>query len=1166
MRLEKIKLAGFKSFADPTALVFPGRLIGVVGPNGCGKSNIIDAVRFVIGESSAKHLRGSAMADVVFNGSSNRKPVSLAGIELVFDNHEGRLGGEYARYAQIALKRQVTREGQSQYFLNGARCRRRDVMDVLLGTGLGPRSYAIIEQGMVSRFVEAKPEDLRLFVEEAAGLSKYKERRRETELKLQHVRANLDRVEDIRGELQGQVKRLARQAKKAEQYRELTRSIEQRQAELTAIQWRQAETEHRRHQAELQGMESELAGRESALEEAENEVTEARSQTQNLTQNLQSQQAKLYDLNAAISQCDQNLRHAQKTLQERERSLDAWRAELERSQCAIAETQTELEHLEREHLQVQAEWEQHRSRVEQIQAQRQTAKNRRQEARQAFERQGEVLKRTESEAQLLEVEIRHLEGHHSRNRTRLEQLAGERRQLEQSRDSGAVDALARQLSEIQTRREAQQEAIQSTSQTIRRLQDEKQAIERRIKQSESESSRLQGKLSALETLQRHALGKDHERLNDWLKALGLQDAPRLAEALESEADWELAVETALAEWLESVCLEDLASVAQAAPELEENAAFVLKHPTLASSVPADSLTGKVTSPMDLAPLLGGFRCTESLDTALARREELATHERWITPGGDQVGPTWLQLRQRGESNQGVLERQKALRELRGSLDTLDRERSRDQAEKNRVNEALSETERDLETLRSGERDSHSRHSRLQAELGAARTRQKEIQTRLERLAREYESTEKDNRALADKLAEHRRELARKTEAKADQEAAAGKLQADLNRAHAEFDRIENEARRQLDHQHRLEARREKIEHARGLLRQQLARAERQESQLRERLRHAEAEQTEGKAPIQAAERELTSLLERRPALEKDLARTRAAVQEAEAGLRDSTERKQQAEAQRDQARSALEQARLAAEAARVRWQAAQNEVATQAVDLDRTLASLPPSAGVAGWRKRLEQLKADQARLGDVNLAAIEEHRQHSERLRFLDKQHADLESSVEMLEKAIRKIDRESRATFRATFDAVNGHFRERFPALFGGGEARLELTGDDPLDAGVRIVARPPGKRNSSIQLLSGGEKALTAVALVFSFFELNPAPVCFLDEVDAPLDEANVGRFCQLLKSMSEQVQFIFVTHNKATMEIADQLIGVTMREPGISRIVAVDLKQAAEMAAA
>ncbi|GAB6068324.1 chromosome segregation protein SMC [Methylothermus subterraneus] len=1162
MRLEKIKLAGFKSFVEPTTVVFPERLIGIVGPNGCGKSNLIDAVRFVIGETSAKHLRGSAMPDVIFNGSETRKPAAFASVELVFDNREGRCAEEYAKFPQIALRRELSRDGQSQYFINGTRCRRRDVLDVLLGTGLGPRSYAIIEQGMITHLIEAKPEELRLFIEEAAGLSKYKERRHETELKLEHVRANLQRAEDIRGELKQQVDRLAKQAKTAEKYRGLSQAIAHCHQELIALKWREAERDYRRQQAKVREQEQALAETQAALDQAGQSLAQTRAETERLGRQLQEQQGQLYELNAALGQCEQSLRHAQKTLEERERSLEAWRAELARSEQHCAEIQAQLDGLEEEQERLAREQSQALAQLEESQARLQAAERRWREAQERFDREREAHGQEAAQLELLKTEIRHLEQQLAQSHARQAQLSQEREQLAHALAALDRASLAHQAAQAKALRERKLKEVAAAAEVLRACIEQKQASERQLKELEAEFNRLQGQLAGLQSLQSHALGKDRA-LEAWLEAHGLKAAPRLGESLEVEAGWETAVESALAEWLEAVVASDLQSFAQALAELKENLALIELRPNT-GPIQGDALAAKLKTPWDLSPWLAGYRCIESLEQALARRRELAGHERWITPSGDQVGPAWVKLQGFRKAHPGILERQKALKELRARLETLTQTRSQWQDRLNRLSAQLAEAEQRLKTLEREERDSYALSERCAAELHAAQLRQAEMRQRLERLNRELESASQQRQTLETKLTEREQKLAQQTKRHTAQTEALAQRRSECDRARAELDQIAAQTLSHRDLNAKLRAALERLAHTRQLLAQQLQRAQSQKRQLRERLERTQAEQVEGKAPIEQRRRELQTLLARRAVLEKELAATRTALKRAEAAQQDQAGRRRRLEQARDEARRALEEARLAAEAARVRGQTVLAEA--EGLDLPKLLGSLPETATIQSWQSRLEELKAQQARLGDVNLAAIEEHRQHAERLRFLDKQCQDLSASLEMLTKAIRQIDRECRALFRATFETIDRHFRQRFPALFGGGEAWLELIGpEDPLEAGVRVVARPPGKRNQSVHLLSGGEKALTAIALIFSFFELNPAPVCLLDEVDAPLDEANVGRFGELLKSMAERVQFVFVTHNKTTMEIAERLIGVTMREPGVSRVITVDLKQAAEMAA-
>ncbi|BCX81215.1 chromosome segregation protein [Methylomarinovum caldicuralii] len=1159
MRLEKIRLAGFKSFVDPTTLVLPGRLIGIVGPNGCGKSNLIDAVRFVIGESSAKHLRGSAMSDVVFNGAAGRAPASLATVELIFDNSDGRAGGECANYAQISVKRQVSREGQSQYFLNGSRCRRRDIMDLFLGTGLGPRSYAIIEQGMVSRFIEARPDDLRLFIEEAAGLSKYKERRRETELKLEHTRANLERVADVRAELQTQVNRLARQAKKAEKFRDLARQIHICQHQLLALQWRVADDEYRRTQARLAERERDLKQHEAAWRQAEAEASAARERVDRLEKQLQQWQAKRYQLDADIGHSEQTVKHLEEKKAQRRQTLEEWRRELERTRAALAQDRQQLEELARQRHQLETELEEARKQAHaDTERQRQTEAEW-QEARRRFAQLRDRQRQYRHEAQLAESETGHLQRQQAQLQKRLQQLDAQREALEQAQGRFDAAAWQQRLDQAQSAHRQCRQQLAQLAAEIQSLEQQREQQRRELARLERESHRIQGRISALETLQRHALGKDQKALQDWLTRQGWQELPRLGETLEVEPGWEQALEAALGHWLEALCHESLPMPPETPPASLSLLATATAAPPQPDTLAAKILKGPVPA------FLNRFRCCADLATALARRDRLAPHECWITPAGEQVGPDHCHLPRPADEEAGVLARQKTLRELRDRLGRLQRQHRSVQAELTRLQETLQTHTRQQETLQARERDQHAALARLQAEHQAAQRQHRETGQRLEQLARERQETERESSRIDAKLASLDRRIATLHQQTTELTDQIQGHEARLDRCRQHHETAAAQARHSREQVTRLEAALEHAKRTADLLAGQLQRGDRQCRELSQRLAEAEARQDAEAEPLARAHEQLEALRARRPELEAALAACRRELEQAVETLRTLEGRRRQQEQARDQARQQVEQARLAAEAARVRFDAARAQVTDADVELAPLLETLPPEADPAVWQQRLKQLERDQDRLGDVNLAAIEEHKTHRERLDFIDSQYQDLEAALALLEKAIRTIDRETRTRFGETFTAVDGHFRQRFPALFGGGEARLELTGDDPLEAGVRIVARPPGKRNSSIHLLSGGEKALTAVALVFSFFELNPAPFCILDEVDAPLDDANVGRFCQLLQSMAERVQFLFITHNKITMEIADQLIGVTMREPGVSRIVSVDLKRAAEMAA-
>ncbi|MDS4031622.1 MAG: chromosome segregation protein SMC [Candidatus Contendobacter sp.] len=1166
MRLSTIKLAGFKSFVDPTVLHLPSELVGIVGPNGCGKSNIIDAVRWVMGESSARSLRGETMSDVIFNGSASRKPVGQASIELVFDNRLGRLGGPWANYGEIAIRRVVSRDGQSSYFLNGARCRRRDIADIFLGTGLGPRSYAIIEQGTISRVVEARPEELRVFLEEAAGISKYKERRRETEARIQHARDNLGRLDDMREELERQLRHLQRQARAAEQYRELRAAERRLRAELLTLRWRSLGVE-------IQARDAELREREVALEAvvAEQRRLEARLETTR-ARRLESSdrfneiQGRYYQTGADISRLEQFLRH-QRDLRRRreddERQMDTALAQVEAQWDADRRQRDELTAVL-----AAAEPEQARALANEADASAAliAAEIALREGQAAWEefgrRQAEARRQAEVERTWIEQgERQWLQGERRLERLRfdLAQLAeiefeGELLDL-RAAEQGAAEALCmaqERLADVETAVAATEDARRQTGQWAREARD-----------------RLQighGRLAALRALQEAAFGRHDGGLEQWLRGQDLIEAPRLAERLEVEPGWEKAVETALAGWLDAVCVADLDGPAGAVSKLDRGRLTLLESPPLDRSpsvTEAAALAVRVRTSWPLAGLLDGVRVATSLAEALANRAELRAGETWVTPDGVLCGRHWLRLARGGDD--GVLAREREIRCLEAAL-------AEDAA-------ALEQWEVELERLRERQRDleqqrreaqrvinqGHRDHAAAQGRLSAALARAEQACARRVALAREITELEGQGEQERERI-----ELAR-----ARLEEAASILES-LGAEQEELDARRERLRVELhDRRDRAEVARQDVSRwtvtlatARARLvaaEQALARLAAQRGQLltrREELATERAAATD--VGLAAAEAELAAGLERRVALEAELGDARQRLEAQDAELQADEQARGRCERQAETLRRALEERRLAASEMRIRQQTLLDQVRELASEPEAILSTLPAAVAESDWLARLEQVERRIERLGAVNLAAIEEFAQVSERKRYLDAQNADLLEALATLENAMRKIDRETRARFRETFERVNVGLGELFPRLFGGGQAHLDLTGEDALDTGVTIMAKPPGKRIGSISLLSGGEKALTAIALVFAIFQLNPAPFCLLDEVDAPLDEANVGRFGALVREMAERVQFIFVTHNKATMEIARHLAGVTMQEPGVSRLVAVDVEEAARWA--
>ncbi len=1167
MRLSMIKLAGFKSFVDPTVLHLPGNLVGIVGPNGCGKSNIIDAVRWVMGESSARSLRGEIMTDVIFNGAANRKPVGQASIELVFDNSQGRLGGPWASYAEIAIKRLVSRDGQSGYFLNGVRCRRRDIADIFLGTGLGPRSYAIIEQGMISRVIEARPEELRIFLEEAAGISRYKERRRETETRIRHTRENLERLNDVRDELSRQLQHLQRQARAAGQYREYRAEERRLKAELLTLRWRNV-------RADLQACEQALRQQETALEAilAEQRQLEARLEAgrvrrTELNDAYNDAQGRYYQTGAEISRLEQYLQHQRELRRRRE---EDW--------CRIA---TALEQLEAQFAQDRAqqdEWtqaltaaESELARVLTVEADASAAlaaaESALREGRAVWDefsqRNGAVQRRIEVER----TRIEHLERQLSQGERRLERLRHEQEQLADSdldRECAKLRSLEQSLSE--TLRYDQERLARVEAELVETREALRQA-EHRTRSSRERIQMERGRLASLQTLQEAALGRHANDANDWLRSQALAQAPRLAERLEVESGWEAAVEAALAGWLDAVCVPNLDAPAQAIAELAHGRLTLLEPPAAPETGAREStLAARVRAPWPLTALLAGVETATDLAGMLARRGGLRDGETVVTPDGVLCGRHWLRFGR--DDDEGVLRREREIRQLEATLGEDETALARESAQAERLRARLhDELERQRRELQQTVNQHHRDHARTQGQLNASQARWEQARARRAALAEERAELEEQGEREREQLRLARSRLEEsllaleglRTE-QAELSASRERSDAELRQCRIRADTARQEAARQMTV---IETLRTRLAAAR----QALERLEAQRQQLLGRRASLERERaTDADAALAVAEDDLARWLEAQLTVEAELRDARQALEVQDAELEAGEQARGGCERRAEAQRRLIEEQRLALSEARLRQQNLREQLHELAADPETVLASLPAEAAESDWLARLEQVERRIQRLGPINLAAIEECAQLSERKQYLDAQNDDLLEALTTLETAIRKIDRETRARFRETFERVNTGLAELFPRLFGGGQAHLDLTGEDVLDAGVTIMAKPPGKRIGSISLLSGGEKALTAVALVFAIFQLNPAPFCLLDEVDAPLDDANTGRFGALVRELSARVQFIFVTHNKATMEIAQHLTGVTMQEPGVSRLVAVDVEAAARLAVA
>ena len=1162
MRLKSIKLAGFKSFVDPTTVSFPSNMAAVVGPNGCGKSNIIDAVRWVMGESSAKNLRGESMTDVIFNGSNTRKPVTQASIELIFDNSDGTLTGEYAAFAEISIRRRVTRDAQNTYFLNGVKCRRRDITDIFLGTGLGPRSYSIIEQGMISRLIEARPEDLRNFIEEAAGISKYKERRRETENRIRRTHENLERLTDLREELERQLERLHRQAQSAEKYQEYKAEERQLKAQLSALRW-QALNEQVGQREQVIG--DQEVGFEALVAEQRNadaSIERLRDGHHELSERFNLVQGRFYSVGGDIARVEQSIQHGQQRLRQLQDDLrEAEQARLE-TESHLGHDRTLLATLAEELSMLEPEQELAGAAAEETAAQLEHAEA----AMQRWQDQWEGFNQRSAEprqvAEVQQARIQQLE--HG-----LERLAERRRRLDEERvtlsadpEDAAIVELSEQLATGDMTLEGLAEAQQQTEQRLEELRQRLHDVGQAQQQAQGELQRLNGRIASLEALQQAAMDPG-KGVSEWLREQALDRYPRLAESLRVEPGWDVAVETVLGADLQAIQLDDFNGL-----DLDgfEQGDLRLVSFTNDGRLVAGSLLEKVDSTFDLSPWLGLVRPVEDLAQALAERAALADGESLISRDGYWVGRHFLRVRRAAEAESGLLARGQELERLQAEREAREESLAQLEAELDTLRHAQREHEETRERQRREYQDQSRQLGELNARLSASQARLEQLSLRRVRLEAELAELSEQRDIETEQLGESRLRLQDALDAMEQDTEQREVLLASRDDIRESLDRIRQEARQQKDRAHQLAIRMGSIKAQNDSTRQALERLEQQFERAVERREQLSLNLEEGGAPLEELRMKLEELLERRLGVEEELKQARLALEDADRELRDAERRRSQAEQQAQLLRGQLEQQRMEWQGLTVRRKALQEQLQLDGYDLHGVLATLPAEASEVEWEAELERLAARIQRLGPINLAAIDEYQQQSERKRYLDAQNDDLAEALETLENVIRKIDKETRNRFKETFDQINGGLQALFPKVFGGGNAYLELTGEDLLDTGVAIMARPPGKKNSTIHLLSGGEKALTALALVFAIFQLNPAPFCMLDEVDAPLDDANVGRYARLVKEMSEKVQFIYITHNKIAMEMADQLMGVTMHEPGCSRLVAVDVEEAVALAEA
>jgi len=1174
VRLKQIKLSGFKSFVDPTAFDVPGQLVGVVGPNGCGKSNVIDAVRWVLGESKASELRGESMQDVIFSGSAERKPASRASVELVFDNSLGRIAGSWGQYAELSVKRVLTRDGQSTYFINNQPVRRRDVHDMFLGTGLGPRAYAIVGQGMISRIIEARPEELRVFLEEAAGVSKYKERRRETENRLADTRENLTRVEDIRRELEAQIDKLGRQAEVAQQYRDLEAERDRKQRMLWLLRRDEAEAEQQRVARLAAEAELELEARLTEQRAIEAEIETIRSAHYEAGDAVHAAQGGFYERNAEVSRIESEIRLVSETQGQLRERLDGVEQQAQRAQAQQEEARRDRAGADERLAQARAHAEE-QAAIAAARAEALPALEAR--AREARGRVEEARAQVAATRQAIEVCALHERQASSgregaaRRRDRLQAEAGELHAFDPQELARAAQALA----EAEEHDRATAESLAQVQQAWSALDAQRQPSQQSLREAEARLAQVDARITALRQLQERV--ESQARVLPWLAQHGLERLGRLYQKLRIEDGWENAIESVLRERvnaLEVSRLDHVVGLVADAPPSKVGFFAAAPGPTAAAAAapglrPLLSVvqTGDAGVQALLADWLAGYYAADSLEAAMAQRASLPPGGQFVVAAGHLVGRQSVLMYAADSEQEGVLAR-------RHELENLTREQRAQQL-------MVDDTRTQAARIESGASQHLARLMALRDEHNRALKAVAALRLDVQRLEQERARVAESRERIEGELGELAAQLESYDETIAVETGRFEQLDAELGERQQHCEDLQlalEEAERGLVHEREALRRHERdAQEASFSVRAIEADIERLEALLAQGQAMAAQAASERATVLErlqqlsdaAARQALQDALAARGTAEQALTATRQRLDDLTRALREHEERRLEAERAQEPLRQRVARLQLDEQAARMsREQYAQQlfeaQLDEEAVAALRTAFPEPPRPS---WLQgEVTRLGNAIAALGAVNLAALDELTQAGERKGFLDAQSADLNEAVATLEDAIRRIDRETRELLQQTYDGVNRHFGELFPQLFGGGEARLILTGDEILDPGVQVMAQPPGKRNTTIHLLSGGEKALTAIALVFALFQLNPAPFCLLDEVDAPLDDANTERYCDIVRRMSDETQFLFITHNKIAMELAQQLIGVTMQERGVSRIVAVDLEAAAQLAEA
>ncbi|WP_394790390.1 chromosome segregation protein SMC [Rhodoferax sp.] len=1172
MRLQSIKLSGFKSFAEPTTFHLPGQLVGVVGPNGCGKSNIMDAVRWVLGESKASELRGESMQDVIFNGTTTRKPASRSSVELVFENNDHRAGGQWGQFAEIAVKRVLTRDGTSSYYINNQPVRRRDVQDVFLGTGLGPRAYAIIGQGTISRIIESRPEELRLFLEEAAGVSKYKERRRETENRLSDTRENLTRVEDILRELNANLERLEKQAEVAHKYNSLHASATLKQHQLWYLKKVDSEADQSKVKADAAQAVNDLESRVADLRHVEAELETIRQAHFDAGDAVNHAQGKLYEASAEVGRLEGEIRFVVEGRQRVELRLATLKEQIQQWATRQEDAQYELENLEATGIEAEEKAELLAAQVEEQAGQIPDLEDALQSASRAANEQRTGVVQVQQQIQVLAAEQRSIEEQSRQLDQRRERLLTDKKALA-APDEARLSQLQGQLDEATEAAAIADARLQELQENLPQLDEDRRTKQAAVNTESARQADVSARMEALKALQEKV--KTDGKLKPWLTRHGLEGLQGVWSKLHIEQGWENALEAALRERmgaLEVSRLEMVRAFAGLDGRDVPPAKLAFYSPPPAGPAPANSSLPRLADLLrlndaGLTALLGdwlhGCYTAPSFEDALHQRSQLQQGEVIYVQSGHAVGLHSVSFYAQDSEQAGLLARAQEIENLEKQLraQTLINEETRYALV--RAEAAYNESSQRLVTARREATEAQTQAHALQVEtlrLGQlaeqARVRSQQLEGDLAEVEAQLDDLQERRVNAEARFEELDMQLADSQERHAQLDERVIEVQRKLSECREQQRSLERQAQEAAFAQRSLGARRAELTRSVDMAQQQtVSLTDEQQRAVDEMARLTDAAAQGG---LQTA---LAAKLER----EAELGAQRSQYDDLTIRLRASDEARMQHERALDPLRQRITEFQLKEQAARLGSEQFTQLLVEAQADLEGIAKSIAEgNVRMQGMQSEIDRLNREITALGAVNLAALDELTVARERKQFLDAQTADLVEAMTTLEDAIKKIDGETRELLSGTFNTVNEHFGKMFPELFGGGNARLVITGDEILDSGVQVIAQPPGKKNQTIHLLSGGEKALTAIALVFAIFMLNPAPFCLLDEVDAPLDDANTERYAKLVASMSRETQFLFISHNKIAMEMAQQLIGVTMQEQGVSRIVAVDMESALSMA--